>query len=166
MIATAILFTMTSAATLRTATLGCSCEMEHIKQLVLLSEATHKIFALDSEFSDSRFAKSSRRLRRQHGVDLHEEARHFMERINQRISHTVQDLEVIMSKNGDEIKRALSFMAEIIESEYKIESNLSRSPRQITVGRQKNVNMIVERATLSLKHIAESFISLAAQCRL
>ena len=163
MFAILIMLAPAYAASLRAFdSLGCHCEKEHMKQLVMLSETTKRIFDLDHKFAASSLSSPRQRLRRAHAIDLNQSVVIFMERIYQKIDKTATDLEHIPSRNAEEINRVLNFMTEIIGEEYDVKHV---QKRHVQKQQEKNWDLVIERATIALRHITESFISLAVQCK-
>ena len=154
-------------------TLGCHCEKEHFKKLVTLSQTTQRIFDLDPKFGDTPSNERSQiRLRRHAHVSLRQNAATFMEQIHQKIAKTRNDLGNIRSPNADKIDRVLDFMAQIIAEEYDVIQTAKTAKKQqqsqtakTARKQQKNRDLVVERATISLKRITATFISISLQCK-
>ena len=154
------LFTLVAcvaAAPAKQATLAAACKEQPLVKLVNLAKATNAIFALGVN------EENSRRLRRHHnGAEMHQHVLHFMDKTHHQLSRTLIDLEAIapLSEHAVQIERAVRFMSEIIESNYVL-SNKHHNQKKIV-----NVDLVEERALLSLKRITETFLTIAAQCNL
>lgn len=136
--------------------LGHACTGEPLNKLITLAKTTNAIFALGVNEENS-----SRRLRRHHqGAEMHQHVDRFMQKTHHQLKKITADLEQIgpLSKEALQVDRAIRFMTEIIESNYEI-----KQTEQI-IKSGLNLDMVEERALMSLKRITETFLIISAQC--
>ena len=178
-----VFFTITNVdiakpSVIRNQSLVQSCGIAEMGRLYILSEASNKIFELHA-FIGSPVSRRSKRLRREHAVDILQDTAGFMRRMHHKITSTLSDLNLLRHyfaadqlKSTAELGRALEFMAEIIElrfleideldedQSFAQEEKLARKTRNV----EPNMNLVEERARLAMRHIIEAFLSVASQC--
>ena len=151
------LVAIVAAAPAKQATLAAACKEQPLIKLVNLAKATNAIFALGVN------EENSRRLRRHHnGAEMHQHVSHFMDKTHHQLSRTLVDLESIgpLSEHAIQIERAVRFMSEIIESNYALSKKHHNQKKNL------NIDLVEERALVSLKRITETFLTISAQCNL
>ena len=136
--------------------LAHACNSEPLDKIITLAKAANAIFSLGVNDENS-----SRRLRRHHqGAEMHQHVDRFMSKMHHQLTQITADLAQIgpLSKDALQVERAIRFMAEIIEDNFSTKAP-AQAAKQVV-----NVDMVEERALLSLKRITETFMVISAQC--
>ena len=153
----AVIAFVNAASVHRQGSLGAACDHPSLAKLTTLAGTTNAIFAMGINEE----LPSSRRLRRHHqGADLHQHADRFMMSQHASLTEVLGDLEALgnLNERANQIKRAIGYMTQIIELDFGIVNLVPSSNNAI------NMDLVEERALISLKQVTETFISIGAQC--
>ena len=134
------------------------CRQNKLMSLIQLADTVQRLHEVDFQVFEI-----TRRRRRHHKIDTHQDIFHFYDISAHDIRGIIHDLEQLPTERNRLILGSVTVMKDIMEEEIRksgrpLKYILKRSRRV------RNLDVLNERVTISLANIIENFLSIQEQC--